>query len=81
VTQHLRNRAVSRAQLARGLALACGLGLVGCSDTGQGTVQVATESRQRLVPHVDSQAKGPRLQGAAGKSFSIKDRARPPASP
>lgn len=65
---------------ARGLAwLACVsvLGaVVGCSESGQGTVQVTTETREKLLPQAGG--KGP----AAGKTFSIKERGRSvPAAP
>lgn len=71
-----------------GCKCACGLvwfacalaltGVIGCSEPGAGTAQVAAEARQRMLPQASPKASS--SKGAAtGKKFSIKDRA--PAAP
>jgi hypothetical protein len=81
VTSHGRNRARSPARLARGLLVAGALGVAGCGDPEQGTAKVAPEARERLLPQAGPKAVGGQPQSAAGKTFSIKDRAPKAASP
>jgi len=77
-----RKRAHGLGRFARCLVLAGVVGVVGCSEPGQGTAQVATEARQRLMPQAGPKATGGKQSPAAGKTFSIKDRGRAaPAEP
>ncbi len=69
-----RKRAHGLARYTRCFVLAGVVGVVGCSEPGQGTAQVATEARQRLMPQAAPKATRGKQNPAAGKTFSIKDR-------
>jgi hypothetical protein len=73
VKQNGRKPACGLAWLAGGMVLTGVVCVVGCSEPGQGTAQVSVEARERLVPKGGPKAGG-KLQSAAGKSFSIKER-------
>jgi len=72
----------SRHRLATSLALAGVLGLSGCRQPGEGTVQVSPEARARLSPRVPVVTRGPKGRVIEQRPIGIKDRARPsPSNP
>jgi hypothetical protein len=64
----------SRRRLATSLALAGVLGLAGCNQPGEGTVQVSPEARARLLPRVPVTTRGPKGRGVEQRPIGIKDR-------
>jgi hypothetical protein len=72
----------SRHRLATSLALAGALGLTGCHQPGEGTVQVSPEARARLSPRLPVTTRGPKGRVVEQRPIGIKDRARPsPSNP
>jgi hypothetical protein len=72
----------SRHRLATSLALAGVLGLAGCRQPGEGTVQVSPEARARLSPRVPVTTRGPRGPVVEQRPIGIKDRSMPsPSAP
>jgi hypothetical protein len=63
-----------RHRFATCLALASALGLAGCRQPGEGTVQVSPEARARLLPRVPVTTRGPKGQGVEQRPIGIKDR-------
>jgi hypothetical protein len=81
VKQHDRNRARGLGRLGAGLMLVGASVAAGCGNPEAGTAQVTPEARKQALPHVTSEPKGRGFKPAAGKSFSIKDRATAPSQP
>ena len=66
--------AASRHRLATRLALTGALGLAGCRQPGEGTVQVSPEARARLLPGVPVTTRGPKGRVVEPRPIGIKDR-------
>jgi hypothetical protein len=81
VKQYGRNRGRRLTLIAVGPMLAGMLGVAGCDSPQQGTVQVTPEARSQLLPHAGGGSKDGKGPATPGKTFSIKDRNRAPASP
>jgi hypothetical protein len=64
----------SRHRLATSLALAGVLGLAGCRQPGEGTVQVSPEARARLLPRVPVTTRGSKGRVVEQRPIGIKDR-------
>jgi hypothetical protein len=73
-------KAASRHRLATSLALAGALGLAGCRQPGEGTVQVSPEGRARLSPRVPVATRGPKGRVVEQRPIGIKDRGIPRTS-
>jgi len=54
--------------------------LAGCGNPGEGSVAVSSESRDRIMPHLRSKAKGVNAQANAGQPLSVKQRVRQKAA-
>jgi hypothetical protein len=71
----------ARRHLCGVCVLVWALAAAGCGENPQGIAKVAPETRQQLAPHVAEKQASDGAQPVAGKSFSIKYRGKPAASP
>jgi hypothetical protein len=71
---HRRRLVESLFRFAACLALAGTLGIAGCDNPGEGTVQVSPEARARLMPRVPVTTKGPKGRIVEQRPIGIKNR-------
>ncbi len=76
-----RNRVCGLTRIGAGLMLVGASVAAGCDNPGEGTTKVTPEERKQILPHAGGGSKDSKSPATPGKSFSIKDRNRAPASP
>jgi hypothetical protein len=76
-----RKRVRGLARIGAGLVLVGASVAAGCGGSAEGTAKVTPEERKQILPHAGEGSKKGKNPATPGKSFSIKDRNKAPASP
>lgn len=75
MSNHLQRDLAHLHRLATGLALAGVLGIGGCGNPGEGTIQVSPEARARLSPPVPVLTRGPKARLVGERPIGGAERA------